>query len=64
MPDAPVLTQNKKTKLNLPELFTGKQTDQQRFLQDTFVFLIINKEHYNNNDKKITFVMSFMNNVN
>ena len=50
----------KKTKLNLPKVFTGKRTDLQRFLQDTFVFLTVNKEHYNTNDKKIAFVMSFM----
>ena len=50
----------KKTELNPPRIFTGKRTDLQRFLQDTFVFLTINKEHYNNDDKKITFVMSFM----
>ena len=54
---APVV---KKTKLNPPKVFTGKRTDLQRFLQDTFVFLMINKEHYNNDDKKIAFVMSFM----
>ena len=50
----------KKTELNPPKPFTGKRTNLQRFLQDTFVFLMINKEHYNNDDKKITFVMSFM----
>ena len=50
----------KKTELNPPKIFTGKRTDLQRFLQDTFVFLTINKEHYNTNDKKIPFVMSFM----
>ena len=50
----------KKTELNPPRAFTGKRTDLQRFLQDTFVFLTINKEHYNNDDKKIAFVMSFM----
>ena len=50
----------KKTKLNPPKIFTGKRTDLQRFLQDTFIFLTINKEHYNTNDKKIAFVMSFM----
>ena len=50
----------KKTELNPPRIFTGKRTDLRRFLQDTFVFLTINKEHYNNDDKKIAFVMSFM----
>ena len=54
---APVV---KKTELNPPKTFTGKRTDLRRFLQDTFVFLTINKEHYNNDDKKIAFVMSFM----
>ena len=50
----------KKTELNPPKVFTGKRTNLQRFLQDTFVFLTINKEHYNTDDKKIAFVMSFM----
>ena len=50
----------KKTELNPPRIFTGKRTDLQRFLQDTFVFLTINKEHYNNDNKKIAFIMSFM----
>ena len=50
----------KKTELNLPKVFTGKRTNLQRFLQDTFISLTINKEHYNTDDKKIAFVMSFM----
>ena len=50
----------KKTRLNPPKNFTGKRTDLHRFLQDTFIFLTINKEHYNNDNKKIAFVMSFM----
>ena len=50
----------KKIELNPPKPFTGKRTDLRRFLQDTFVFLTINKQHYDNDDKKIAFVMSFM----
>ena len=50
----------KKTELNPPKPFTGKRTDLRRFLQDTFVFLTFNKQHYDNDDKKIAFVMSFM----
>ena len=50
----------KKTELNPPKIFTGKRTDLQRFLQDTFIFFMINKEHYNTDDKKIAFVMLFM----
>ena len=57
---AEVVPTIKKTKLNPPKIFTGKRTDLQRFLQDTFVSLTINKEHYNTDDKKIAFVMSFM----
>ena len=57
---AEVVPTIKKTELNPPKVFTRKRTDLQRFLQDTFVFLTINKEHYNTDDKKIAFVMSFM----
>ena len=57
---AEVVPTIKKTELNPPKVFTGKRTNLQRFLQDTFVFLMINKEHYNTDDKKIAFVMSFM----
>ena len=55
-------TMTKKTKLNPPKPFTGKQTDLQHFIQEMFVFLTINKEHYNTDDKKIMFIMLFMNN--
>ena len=55
-------TMTKKTELNPPKPFTGKRTDLQHFIQETFVFLTINKEHYNTDDKKIAFVMLFMNN--
>ena len=54
-------TMTKKTELNPPKPFTRKRTDLQCFIQETFVFLTINKEHYNTDDKKIAFVMSFMN---
>ena len=43
----------KRIELSPPRIFTGKRTDLQRFPQDTFVFLTINKEHYNNDNKKI-----------
>ena len=56
------MTMTKKTELNPPKPFTGKRTDLQRFIQETFIFLTINKEHYNTDDKKITFVMLFMKN--
>ena len=52
----------RKTELNPLKPFMGKRTDLQCFIQETFVFLTINKEHYNTNDKKIAFVVLFMNN--
>ena len=52
----------RKTELNPPKPFTGKRTKLKRFLQDTTVFLTINKAHYDMDDEKIMFVMLFMNN--
>ena len=54
-------TMTKKTELNPLKPFMGKRTDLQGLIQETSVFLTINKEHYNTNDKKIVFVMSFIN---
>ena len=51
----------KEVKLNPPKAFSGKRTELKRFLQDTQVYLTINKEIYDNDDKKIAFVLSFMN---
>ena len=50
----------KEVKLNPPKPFSGKRTELKRFLQDTQVYLTINKEVYDNDDKKIAFVLSFM----
>jgi len=51
----------KEVKLNPPKPFTGKRTELKRFMQDVIVYLTINKEIYNDDDKKIAFTMSFMN---
>ena len=53
-------TRPEQVKLNPPRPFTGKRTDLNRFLQDIFVYLFINREHYNNEEKKIGFVLSFL----
>ena len=51
----------KEVKMNLPKSFTGKRTELKRFLQDCQVYLMINRDIYDDDDKKIAFVLSFMN---
>ena len=51
--------ETKEVKLNPPRPFVGKRTDLNRFLQDIFVYLMINKDHYDTDEKKIGFVLSF-----
>ena len=52
--------ETKEVKLNPPRPFVGKRTDLNRFLQNIFVYLTINKDHYDTNEKKIGFVLSFL----
>ena len=47
-------------KLNLPKVFSGKRTKLNKFLQDVLVYLTVNKEVYNNDEKKIAYLLSFM----
>ena len=47
-------------KLNLPKVFSSKQTELNKFLQDVLIYLTVNKEVYNNNEKKIMYFLSFM----
>ena len=47
-------------KLNPPKVFSGKRTKLNKFLQDVLVYLTVNKEVYNNNEKKIAYLLSFM----
>ena len=47
-------------KLNLPKVFSGKRTELNKFLQDVLIYLTVNKEVYNNNEKKIAYLLSFM----
>ena len=47
-------------KLNLPKVFTGKQNDLNKFLQNVTLYLSINKEIYDKDEKKIAFMLSFM----
>jgi Retrotransposon gag protein len=47
-------------KLNPPTPFTGKQSDFVLFMQDVFVYLKVNKATYNNDNKKISFILSYL----
>jgi hypothetical protein len=47
-------------KLNPPKPFTGKRSDFVLFMQDVFVYLKVNKAIYNNDEKKISFILSYL----
>jgi hypothetical protein len=49
-----------KIKLNPPTPFTGKRTDFILFMQDVYVYLKVNKATYDNDDKKISFILSYL----
>src|SRR5271154_7057378 len=51
----------KEIKLNPPKPFTGKQTELKKFTQDVTVYLSMNSHLYDTDQKKIAFVLSFMN---
>jgi hypothetical protein len=47
-------------KLNPLKPFTGKRSDFILFMQDVFVYLKVNKLIYDNNKKKISFILSYL----
>jgi Retrotransposon gag protein/Zinc knuckle len=47
-------------KLNPQTPFTGKRSDFMLFMQDVFVYLKVNKTIYDNDDKKISFILSYL----
>jgi Retrotransposon gag protein len=47
-------------KLNPLTPFTGKQSNFILFMQDVFVYLKVNKATYDNDDKKISFILSYL----
>jgi hypothetical protein len=51
---------SKNIKLNPPTLFTGKRSDFMLFMQDVFIYLKVNKTTYDNDDKKISFILSYL----
>lgn len=55
-----ITSSGSEVKLFMPKPFTGKRTELKRFLQDALVYLLVNKEIYDNDQKKVAFVLSFM----
>jgi Retrotransposon gag protein len=49
-----------KIRLNPPTPFTGKRSDFILFMQDVFIYLKVNKGIYNDDDKKISFILSYL----
>jgi Retrotransposon gag protein/Zinc knuckle len=47
-------------KLNPLKPFTGKRSDFILFMQDVYVYLKVNQLTYNNNEKKISFILSYL----
>jgi Ty3 transposon capsid-like protein len=51
---------SKELNLNKPEAFNGNRDGFKEFLQNIEVYMDVNHETYNNNLRKIAFVLSFM----
>ena len=53
-PEGSTKEKNTELKLNPPKIFSGKREDFDGLLQDVVLYLNINKQIYNTNDKKIS----------
>jgi Retrotransposon gag protein len=47
-------------KLNPPKPYTGKRSDFVLFMQDVYVYLKVNRLIYNDDKKKISFILSYL----
>jgi Domain of unknown function (DUF4939) len=54
------INSSKELNLNKPNTFDGNRKGFKKFLQDVKVYMDINHETYNNDLRKITFILSFM----
>jgi Retrotransposon gag protein len=54
------MTASEKIRLNPPTPFTGKWSDFILFMQDVYVYLKVNWLIYDNNEKKISFILSYL----
>jgi hypothetical protein len=51
---------SERIKLNLPTPFSGKWNEFILFMQDIYIYLKVNRHLYNDNDKKISFILSYL----
>ena len=56
---APTMT-IKEIKMAPPKKFSGKRTDYRRFMQEVIVWVTVNKDMFRDDDAKIAFTLSFM----
>jgi len=52
---------DKELRINPPKVFDGNRDNFIPFIQDAWVYLSLNDKSYNTNQKKIIYVLSFMN---
>jgi hypothetical protein len=56
----PTLKASENVKLNPPKPFTGKRSDFILFMQDVYVYLKVNQLIYDDDKKKISFILSYL----
>jgi hypothetical protein len=49
-----------KIKLNSPTPFTGKRNEFVLFMEDVYIYLRVNQQTYDNDNKKISFILSYL----
>jgi hypothetical protein len=54
------LKASENVKLNPPKPFTGKRSNFVLFMQDVCVYLKVNRLIYNDDEKKISFILSYL----
>jgi hypothetical protein len=54
------LKASENVKLNPPKPFTGKRSDFVQFMQDVYVYLKVNRLIYDDDEKKISFILSYL----
>lgn len=58
--DATIAAPTKEIRMGLPTVFSGKRTDLRKILMTCKMYLQANWTIYNNNEKKVVFILSFM----